>query len=365
MSINPITNLEPETNFNSVWGRYNNMYSILESKATTNWPIREGTVLSVNREDYTCTVRSGGSTFSKVRCCAPWFNCTNGKGVTVHPESGSWVLIAKAESSAWFILGFIPMINVVDENYKNSKPDLNEGDIDLSTDTGNFIRITKTDQTIWLFNSPACQVIMTSMNNKISVLTQQLFIENRAGAIWMISDRCEDPVEDPETGELLDRPVDTLTTGFFKMNTADFEHFVKFDIGKVSLSNEVPDNVIAALNICNKLSITVDTDGNVTFYTAGNKTNLTIGNVMEVAKGTMGLKSVGEFNVASDRSVNTSAAGNIVEQAGGEISNNAASVTHGPGSASPNVSATPFPIIKDISSVIKYTPYKINPSLVP
>lgn len=380
--INPITRYEPSSNKNGPWSRWNNMSAPMEPKTVQSWPVRAGTVHNVNWDDYTCTVVSDGARYERVRCLSPWFSCNHGHGINFCPESNSWVLITKGPGFDWFILGFIPIEQLKSNSdpetyFRDYKPELTEGDIHLSTDSGNFIFIQKSAHAIRLENTPACFIDMQAASNYIHIGCQNLLLQTKAGMITMKS--AEPELVEDKDGKTRAKPVDVCTSGFFRSNVNDYKNFVKVDIGKVKLNNEgVPDNTIVAVNICDKVGILIDTDGNIKTYTAGTITNLSDKDITIATKAKMALKSDSNFSIDTKGSlshkasgsitndaggsVTTNSGGSIAENASGTISNMGSAVTHGSGSGSPSSPDTSaqYPSIPDNSSNAKSKPFTIT-----
>ena len=365
---NPICKFTPSANINPVWGAYNSMALPSTTGLPSNNPIREGQIISVYPEDYTCDVLCDGATLPKVKCISPWFNCTNGRGWNVYPEVGSKVVVARGGSDIldWYILGFVQADeNNESDTCKNNKPDLMNGDIHISTDTGNFISISKNENTIKMFETEACYVELLGKPNTINICCQEILFHSRSAVVSTITGPHQNIQNQNNKTESC--AADVCTSGFFWMNTGDTDNFVKLDVGKVNLRDKnAGDNVILALNICNKFGISIDTEGNITTYTAGDKSEYIEGSATMVAKKTINIKAIEDILVASDADVNTEAKKNISEKAGKTISNNAEEVTHGRGSASPDVGSTKYPEPREIKpNEVKVRYLNIPSSLVP
>ena len=363
MTVNPIFQQEPLSNINATWGRYNNMYSPPDLRTSQTWPVRTAVIKSVNWSDYTCTITdSDAANQDDVVCLSPWFNYSHGHGINFCPESGSKALITKGPGLKWFILGFIAEEQLKksnDENdtyYKDNKPDMTEGDIHISTEAGNFIFLQKSTHAIRLENTPACFIDMQSGSNYIHIGCQNILLQTKAGMITMMSDEPE-LIENKE-GQTRARPVDVCTSGFFRSNVSDYKNFVKVDIGKVKLNNSsVPDNTIVAVNICDKVGIIIDTDGNIKTYTAGEKTEMIEKKLTVAAKTDISLKAQSNINFDASDSIISNAG--VISENAGDISNNAGSIEHAVGSGNPDTSA-PYPSIPDNSNNVKQKPFTIT-----
>lgn len=366
MAINPVNTREPVLNQDKIWGRFNCLYDDQSIPVTfRSWPVREGYVTSVNYDDYTCNVMSYGAMYERVRCVSPWFSFSHGHGINFCPESNSWVLMSKGplRTDPWFIVGFIPIeqlkesMDESDSYYRNNKPEMTEGDIHISTDSGNFIFIQKSAHAIRLENTPACFIDMQSSNNYIHIGCQNILLQTKAGMITM---RAESPeLIENEEGKTKAKPVDVCTTGFFRSNTSDYENFLKIDVGKVKLNNpDVPDNTILALNICNKVGIIIDTDGNIKTYTSGKRTIMSDGDTTIASKSSVCFKSGSSIKIDASNDIISNSGNSITEQSG-VIINSAGKIEHSVGSGSPETSA-PYPSIPDNRNNVQNCPFVIK-----
>jgi len=251
-------------NFNSVHGRYNTLTSPPSNYAgDSNWSITEGEVVIVNPADHTCRVHTDdGRDLHNVMSVSPWFSFGTGAGMYFYPEAGSRVVLGKSFNGTWYILGYVPLKNVQAEApLLNGKRDIREGDACISTAFGNYIEIRKTAGCITLHNTEVCKMILDSKENQLFIHTQRLKIVNQAGSIEMTTDT----------------QGNTVTVGYFRQKLDDNKNFVKIMMGSVGLVNSTryavgPDGekssppIIFSINISNKASLTVDTEGNVISY---------------------------------------------------------------------------------------------------
>lgn len=263
MSNNFKLRYQDRHNFNTVHGRYNSLLSEAPPMVQVdNWALETGEVVIVNA-DYTCRVLlDSGSDLPFVSYMSPWFAFGGGHGMYVRPEANSRVLVGRAFNGEWYIMGFIPLDNMEEQfSPMNGRKDLQEGDMCLSTAYGNYIEIRKNAGCIILHNNDACKIILDSKENQIFMHSQRLYIVNAAGSVEMT----------------VNKDGDTITTGYFRMKLDDEKNFVKIMMGNIGLVNESKyaldskgekssPKLIFSINICNKASITVDTEGNVITY---------------------------------------------------------------------------------------------------
>ena len=254
-----------DTNYNLSLGVYNNIGAPNTDNIPIGpWAIEPGFVEFVNPDDYSCYVVSdSGRVIPRALCLSSWFSFSTGAGMYTYPQPNSRVLIGYSSKQEGFILGFIPCQNYDTENlYLNNRtPDLTDGDIHICTEYGSFIQMCNKGQIINVECDPVCKIEMQSTEHKIFMKSHRVYINTAAGLLQM------DTTDDGRT----------TTVAYFRMKTGDVDNFVKVIIGNtgVSVGDKLQLNtdgsrssteVIFALNICNKASITVDTDGNVVTY---------------------------------------------------------------------------------------------------
>lgn len=253
------------TNYNRGFGLYNNIKAVDSSSLPIGaWAIEPGEILYVYPYDYTCYVKTdSGEELPKVLCMSPWFSFNTGAGIYVYPQVNSRVLVGRTAKNQYYILGFLQLPDYSSEyTYLNNRdPYLTEGDIHISTAYGSFIQLCNQGQIVKIECDPACKIEMQSTEHKIFMKSHRVYINTAAGLLQM------DTTDDGRT----------TTVAYFRMKTGDVDNFVKVIIGNtgVSVGDKLQLNtdgsrssteVIFALNICNKASITVDTDGNVVTY---------------------------------------------------------------------------------------------------
>ena len=299
----------PNTNYNSDIGLLNNLaVSAVDAFSLGAWALETGFVEHVYKEDYTCfVVTDSGKQLPKVLCLSPWFSFSTGAGIYTYPQIRSRVLVGRSVGNTYYVLGFLPLQNYDSENiYLNNRtPDLTEGDIRISTEYGSFIQMCNKGKIINIECDPVCVIEMESTKHKIFMKSHRLYINTAAGLIQM---------DDTDDGR-------TTTVAYFRMKTGDIENFVKVIIGNtgVSVGDKLQLNtdgsrsstqVIFALNICNKASITVDTDGNVVTYCKSIQ-NRVVEDVDNLVNGMI--------STSVQKGVSTSNSGNLKIEATGNI----------------------------------------------
>lgn len=361
------------TNTNSAIGSYNNVISPgFDNKPSGVWALESGIVEWVSSEDYSCRVRTeGGRRLYDVLCISPWFSFGTGSGIYFYPEINSRVIVGRTLGNQWFVLGFVPAFTPEDDlPYLNGKVShLTEGDMYFCTNSGNFIQMCNTGGFIKIENTPACKIWLESTKHKIFMHSHRMYINTAAGLI-----RTD-----------VDDDGHTTTTALFRMTTDNPENFVKVVIGSTGVNvgdkfklntdgSKTETEVIFALNICNKASITVDTEGNVVTYCKSiqnrivedcetlingkfkinTKDGVDISNggslTLEAAKNftlkagediTVSGKSNASFisggnsTISSKGSMSITAGGSMTRASNSSISDTASAISHGAGGASP------------------------------
>lgn len=251
-------------NESSVHGRFNNVGNNHDSLYNSEvWALETGLVTEVY-SDYTCRVSTTtGRDLLRVPYATSWYSYSNGCGIYMHPEADSRVILGRDCFGCWYILGFLPyhLFEADEISFLNGKRDLQQGDICASTAAGNYIEIRKFAGTITLHNTEICKIIMDSKENQIFIHSQRLYILNAAGLIQMTTDT----------------KGNTVTVGYFRKQLDDTKNFVKVLMGSTGLIDESKNSIaedgtmsspsiMLSVNISNKASLTVDTEGNVKTY---------------------------------------------------------------------------------------------------
>lgn len=314
------------SNLNRAFGAYNTLVKPIPEQFLTDDSsnIEEGTVDFVNPKDYSCFVTTtSGKQIPDVLFVSPWFCGANGAGFYMYPQVHSKVLISKAKfTNKYYILGFVPILSNAktatadDTQYLNGrKTDLTEGDVVLSTEHGPFFKICNYSRSIHLICDSVCRIQMQTSEHKIFLRSHRLYINTAAGLIQM---------DTTDEGQ-------TITVAYFRMKLGDQENFVKAIIGstgvsvgdKLKLNHETGEKtnteVIFALNICNKASITIDTEGNIVTYCKSIE-NRVVENVNNIINGKITSSVQGGVSTANKGDLKIEATGGLAINAGGTLS---------------------------------------------
>ena len=340
MTSHPFFSLTGYTRENSVWGPMNNL-NALDTDNLRNITTITGTVEDVDPDNYTCTVLPSSKVgqLTEVLWASPWFNCTTGAGFSHRPEIHSTVVVSKLPTGKWVIIGTIPQLDKsgLDESgsvFKNKKPELGEGDMQLSTDAGNLIEVQKDSHRIAIQNAEYCKVLLEDIENLIRLHSIRMLIENAAGRV--------DMNHNDESGN------STTTVTLYK-NRDDKENFIKATMGTLEDKES-----IFSLNISNKVGLTVKTDGKVeltctelTINTIGS-TKVNSNDGVKLASPKIDLETTGNLilkaggNVQLEgASIKETSGGSIIREAGGSIKDAGGTIMHTRGSGTtPSVQYT-------------------------
>ena len=314
-----------QNNYNVSYGLLNHLVEPnLDAVPVEPWSIEPGEILYVYPEDYTCYVKTeSGKHLPQVTCLSPWFSFSTGAGIYAYPQVNSKVLVGRTNKNDYFILGFLPLQNISDPStYLNNKSsDLTQGDVHFSTEYGSFFQLCNHGKFIKIECDHKCKIEMESSGHKIFMKSQRIYVNTAAGLLQM------DSTDDGRT----------TTVAYFRMRTGDYDNFVKVIIGNtgVSVGDKLQLNtdgsrsstkVIFALNICNKASITVDTDGNVVTYCKSiqNRVVEDVDNIINGAistavqkgvstanKGDLRIEATGSIEIAANASLKLSGGQNL------------------------------------------------------
>lgn len=301
-------------NNNPIIGKINNVGSG-GGGALDVTSIETGRVGLVN-QDYTCMVYTdNGKHIDKVIPVTPWFNYQTGAGVFACPEVGARVVVSKSMSGEWFILGYAPERDVDNQDdCSNNRRELGQGDVCISTASGNYMEIRKYANSISLSNTPECAVTLEGRENRVYVYSQRMVVDTKAGQVVMTIN-AENKA--------------TAASGYFRKNLDDKENFVKFMLGSVSMYNEADrslsksasedkEDIIFDLNISNKVLLSVDTKGNIKFNCNSINGSVVEDFISEIGK-TLSQTVKGDMDVNVSGDLSTEASGNLSQTAKGDM----------------------------------------------
>lgn len=181
-------------------------------KRFSHFYCEESTVTSVNVQTWTCTVQTkySAKTHSDVQWSSPYHHPTGGEGVHYVPEIGAHCYIAvPVDGTPPFVMGFIAppaVLTSADEKpvrstddaggspsnvtYQSNRPDLNPGDIAITTRDGNFF-ILRRGGVVQLGATALAQRVMVPVRNFIHDFAENYELATPAGDVTWLVDRPE------------------------------------------------------------------------------------------------------------------------------------------------------------------------------
>lgn len=233
-------------------------------------PVRiiSGTILAVDRETYTASVTYGdpASVIEGVEI-GPLYIGSNGQGVYYMPEVGATVwLCTPSERNIPFILaGCAPPLRRTEDqqtadsmvpNYRMNRPILNEGDIMLSSQDGNFVAVRR-GGVVEIGASQLAQRLFIPGENLLRDLCQAFDLITAGGRLqW------KDRTEDETWGEDKTPTEFTLEIKEF----AEDAPVIEIKAGRIKDEDDTrlaggDSNVVARLKIGDNLTYWIDKNG--------------------------------------------------------------------------------------------------------
>jgi hypothetical protein len=171
----------------------------------------EATVMNVNRRTWTCSVKTtySGKDFEDVQWGVPYHHFDSGEGYHFMPEPGAKCYLAQPnDSTPPFIMCFIaPPAQITattetpvrsttdggshtDVSYQSKRPDLNPGDLALTTRDGNFL-ILRRGGVLQLGATPLAQRVVVPVRNFLHDYCENYELATPAGDVSWLIDRPE------------------------------------------------------------------------------------------------------------------------------------------------------------------------------
>ncbi len=190
----------------------------------------EGVVTNVNRKTYTVRVESRhtAKTVEDIQCLVQYHHFTNGEGFHFLPEVGAICMLAwPSDNTPPFVLGFKgaasvrespddapetstvdPQGSSTDVSFRSRRPQLNPGDIALTTRDENFL-ILRRGGVVQLGATPISQRVYIPVLNYIRDFCENYKMDAFGGDVaWTVERQEDDPGDDAPA------------TYIFHMNTA-------------------------------------------------------------------------------------------------------------------------------------------------
>lgn len=167
--------------------------------------------MNVNRQTWTCTVKTTYSAkdFEDVQWGAPYHHYDSGEGIHYMPEPGAKCYLAQPnDSTPPFIMCFVAPPaqatsttetparstadggSATDVSYQSKRPDLNPGDLAMTTRDGNFL-ILRRGGVVQLGATPLAQRIVVPVRNFVHDYCENYELATPAGDVTWVIDRPE------------------------------------------------------------------------------------------------------------------------------------------------------------------------------
>ena len=169
-------------------------------------------ITDVNRATFTCSVQTihSAKTHHDVAWGQPYLHHTGGEGIHYMPEVGAYCFVATpVDTTPAFILAFVAPPRVkeakgddpvrhdtteggspTDVSYQANRPDLNPGDIAITTRDGNFLYLRR-GGIVQLGASPLAQRLMVPVRNFIHDFCENYELATASGDVSWVVDRPE------------------------------------------------------------------------------------------------------------------------------------------------------------------------------
>lgn len=175
----------------------------------------EATIVDVNRRTWTVSVETTHSakTVNDIQCLSPYLHYVGGAGVHHLPEVGAKCMIAwPSDNSPPFVLGYIGAARVImsddggplrstadpegstdDVSFDSGRPELNPGDVALTTRDGNMV-ILRRGGVIQIGATPVAQRLYIPILNYIKDFCENYDLTTMGGELsWTVGRVEEDP----------------------------------------------------------------------------------------------------------------------------------------------------------------------------
>ncbi len=175
------------------------------------------TILDVNRQNWTCKVATTHSSkiLEDVQWCVPYHHFADGEGFHFMPEPGAKCYLAQPnDNTPPFIMAFVapPAQKVAqgdaklrpdagagnqDVSYQSKRPDLNPGDMAITTRDGNFL-ILRRGGVVQIGATPLAQRVIVPVRNFVHDYAENYELATPGGDVNWIIERDElDPTGQP------------------------------------------------------------------------------------------------------------------------------------------------------------------------
>ena len=176
--------------------REGNALSIMEESFTSGAEVETARIINVNIDDWTvdCVSEYWGKKWTDLQVMAPYFHYMNGEGIYVQPEVGSlcWLCTpSDGRFGAPFILGFKSVHDLLEDNFRGGRQNLNPGDIMLRTRDENFV-ILRRGGVLQMGTTPTCQSMYIPLGNILKHFCEQYQLSTFGGKVKWTNTRTEE-----------------------------------------------------------------------------------------------------------------------------------------------------------------------------
>jgi hypothetical protein len=170
--------------------------SIIEESYTSGAQIETARIINVNIDDWSvdCVSEYAAKKWSDLQVMSPYFHYMNGEGIYAQPEVGAMCWLCKPSDGRFatpFILGFQSVHDLVNDNYRGGRQNLNPGDIMLRTRDENFI-ILRRGGVLQMGTTPTCQSMYIPLGNILKHFCEQYQLSTFGGEVQWTNTRTEE-----------------------------------------------------------------------------------------------------------------------------------------------------------------------------
>jgi len=148
----------------------------------------EGEVFAVDSKSYSLQISAdGGRILRNIIWLSPYGH-PDGNGNYAMPQPGCRVLIVEVAPSRYIATGFLPAQKRVDNNYRNNRKNINQGDLCFMVKDSCFIQIHKNAEHLEFVASNACWMKLDGTANHISASAHRFTFHADGGSVDWNSD---------------------------------------------------------------------------------------------------------------------------------------------------------------------------------
>jgi hypothetical protein len=172
---------------------------VVEEFFTGGAKVETARIVNVNIDDWTvdCVSEYWGKKWTDIQVMAPYFHIANGEGIYVQPEVGAmcWLCTpSDGRFGAPFILGFQSVHDLVADNFRGGRQNLNPGDIMMRTRDENFL-ILRRGGVVQIGATPVCQSMYIPLGNILRHFCEQYELKTFGGEATWTNTRTEETAD--------------------------------------------------------------------------------------------------------------------------------------------------------------------------